>query len=876
MLRSLRILTTLVVLALIALPAHAARRTYITARAETPPRIDGRLDDAAWDHVEWAGDFVQHSPTQGEAPTAQTAFKILYDDENLYVAYRAEDPEPEKIADILARRDHFPGDWVEINIDSFHDYRTAFSFTASVSGTQGDEFISDDGNSWDPDWNPIWEHKACVHDGGWTAEARIPLSQLRYADCDDHVWGIQVQRRIHRCEERSTWQLIPRDESGWVSKFGELRGIRGIRPQRQIEILPYVAGQAERFQEVPGDPFRDGGRQSISGGVDGKFGVTGDMTLDFTVNPDFGQVEADPSVVNLTAFESFFGEKRPFFIEGSNILDFRIAPSTAYGTHTTDRLFYSRRIGRAPHYRADWYEEGYVDQPDNTSILGAGKLSGKSAGGISLALLESVTAEETAEIESAGRRREVVVEPLTNYFVGRVQKDYREGRTRLGGMLTAVNRRIENDQLAFLPDGAYAGGLDFFHYLTGRSYYVALRMTGSHLTGSEEAILAAQTAPARYFQRPDNDGRSVDSTLTALSGHAGSFLFGKRGGAIGFQTGAAWRSAGFEVNDLGYVRSCDEINQFSWAGYNIRHPVGILNEAGFNVNQWLDFEYGSGENLYQAINHNADASFRNNWYANYSISRQNERISNYELRGGPSMKLPGDWSANCGVHSDGSKPLSIEVGGSTTVGDHRSGDCSGVWTSLTWRPTNALRITFNPSYDHVQPELQYVTTVTGEETRYIYARMHRKTFDLGFRVDWALSPHLTIQYYGSPFVAAGRYADFKRITDPRAAAYEDRFERLGQTVQYDEVAGEYRVDADGDSVTDYSFGNPDFNVREFNSNLVIRWEYSPGSSLYLVWQQARSGYETRGDFVLRDDLDGLFERHPHNILLLKVSRWFNL
>ncbi len=854
------------------------RRIYVTRRAETPPRIDGRPDDAAWSAVEWASDFVQHEPNEGAPPTGQTAFKILYDDRNLYVAYRASDPEPARIANILDRRDHFPGDWVEINIDSYHDLRTAFSFTASVSGTQGDEFISEDGDDWDPEWNPIWEHKAAIGADGWTAEVRIPLSQLRYADRPEHVWGIQVQRRIQRCEERSTWQPIPRSGEGWVSRFGELRGIAGIRPQRRVEIMPYGVAKVERFEVTPGDPFNDGRRSSLSGGLDGKIGITGDLTLDLTVNPDFGQVEADPSQVNLTAFETFFSEKRPFFIEGNNILDFRIAPSVAYGTHTTDRLFYSRRIGRAPQYRADAYEAGYVDQPTATSILGAGKLSGKTASGISLAILESVTAEEAAEVELNGQRRDVVVEPLTNYFAGRLQKDFRQGRTRVGGLVTAVHRRIDDEHLEErLHDAAYAGGMDLFHFLEGRRYYVALRLAGSQVEGGRAAMLRTQMAPARYYQRPDNPGQSVDSTRTALGGHAGSLLLGKSEGSFVCQGGAAWRSAGFEVNDLGYVRNCDEVNQFAWAGYYVRNPVGIFRSLGFNINQWLDFEFDGGENLYQAFNHNGDANFKNNWFLNWSVSRENERISNNELRGGPSIRMPGDWYGELGLSTDGNRQLSFELGAGGGRLDDGAGRSSEIGAAVCWRPSDAMRIEFSPSYARGQPELQYVTTAQTEAgPRYVYGRLDQKTFELTFRIDWALTPRLTIQYYGAPFISAGQYDEFKRVAEPRARRHGDRFMRLGDAVHFDESSGAYLVDEDGDFVTDYSFSDPEFNVRDFNSNLVLRWEYAPGSSLYLVWQQARSGYVPDGAFDLEEDLDALGRIHPHNIFLVKISRWFSL
>lgn len=859
-----------------AAPAFAVEpRVYVTNRAPSPPKIDGVIDEAEWNGVEWSGDFTQREPTEGGPPSGQTQFKILYDDDNLYLAYRALDPERNGVRSVLSRRDQFPGDWVEVNIDSYHDHRTAFSFTASVSGTQGDEFVSNDGDNWDGNWDPVWEHKTQIDDQGWTAEVRIPLSQLRYNNRDEQTWGIQVQRRMYRLEERSVWQPIPKNEQGWVSKFGELRGIRGIRSQRRMELLPYTVAKGESFEKVEGDPFADGSAGQITAGLDGKFGIATDLTMDLTVNPDFGQVEADPSVVNLTAFETFYPEKRPFFIEGANVFDFRIAPSVAFGTHTTDRLFYSRRIGRSPQYRADFNEEGYVDQPTYSSILGAAKITGKAAGA-SVGVLESVTAEEKAEVDLDGARRDVTVEPLTSYFVGRMQKDYRKGDTRLGGMVTAVNRRIDDEEVDFLHESAYAGGVDFFHYLGERDYYLALNVLGSRVAGNEQALLRTQTSSARYFQRPDNKGQSVDSTRTSLAGHGGSMRLGKSKGNLNADAGVAWRSPGFELNDIGFMRNSDEINQFAWVGYSFRNPFSIFRRMQLNTNQWLDFEYG-GENTYQAFNFNTNANFKNNWSYSAGITRENERISMSELRGGPSMKLPGDVNWNAGFDSDSRARIAGGLGGGATYWDDEAGESSNIWTYLAWRPSNAIRIEVNPEYLRFNPDLQFVqTTDASGEPAYIFGDLSQETFDFSFRLDYSLTPRLTVQYYGAPFVSAGKYSDFKRITAPRADAYEDRFLRLGSSATLDPGGGSYNVDEDGNGTTDYTFVDRDFNVRDFNSNLVIRWEYSPGSSIYLVWSQARSDFLPNGNFDARDDMDALFDVHPHDIFLIKINRWFDL
>jgi hypothetical protein len=376
-------------------------------------------------------------------------------------------------------------------------------------------------------------------------------------------------------------------------------------------------------------------------------------------------------------------------------------------------------------------------------------------------------------------------------------------------------------------------------------------------------------------------GQTLQQSATSLAGHSGSILVGKPTGNFNYQTGLAWRSAGFELNDLGVVRNCDEINQFSWAGYNIRQPFSVFNSMSFNFNQWHDFEPG-GKNLYRAFNFNTSAQFRNNWRYNCSISRQNERISNWELRGGPSMFMPGDLNTNFGINSDSSKMISYGLGGGGSKYDDDAGNSKFAWCNLSIRATNALRINLNPNVSRGLTELQYVTTRTIEssgEDRYIYARLDRKTFNMSFRIDYSLTPNLTIQYYGSPFVSARGYSEYKSVVDPRADRYDDRFEYLGDNAVWGQDENGYwgyQVDEDGDDITDYSFGDLSGNSRFFNSNLVLRWQYSPGSSMYLVWSQSRSDFDPTGDFALRSDLGDLFDAYSHNTFLFKVNRWLNL
>ncbi len=856
----------------------AERRVYQAQRATPTPQIDGRLDDVAWGSVDWAGEFVQREPADGVPPSKQTQFKVVYDDQALYFAFRAFD-DPTLVRSLLSRRDRFPGDWVEVNIDSYFDHRTAFSFTLSLSGTRGDEAISEDGNRWDTNWDPVWEGATAVDKEGWTGEMRIPLNELRFSGEDKQTWGLQVQRRLFRQEERSTWQPIPKGVPGWVSRFGELRGLDGLKPRRRLELLPYSVAKAERFEQVPGDPFRDGGSGGLVGGLDGKLGVTSDMTLDLTLNPDFGQVEADPSQVNLTAFETFFEEKRPFFIEGASIFNLSLAPAITGGHFARDRLFYSRRIGGAPPHSPELAEGEYLDQPQSSSILGALKLSGKSPSGLSIGVLETLTSREEAQIDLAGRRRGEAVAPLTNYFVGRAQQDLHGGDTQLGLMFTSVYRDLDAEPLRFLTREAYAGGVDFSHYLGQRSYRIEGNLLASHLRGSPEAIRQAQESSARLFQRPDHDHATLDPTRTTLSGHAGSLRVTRTAShsPIRFQVGAAWRSPGFEINDVGFMNRADEVNQFGWGAYQFRNPFSIFRRLEVNVNEWLDWDFG-GHLLRKAANANAHAWFKNNWRAGGGATREWEGLSNTALRGGPASRWPGSLAYEVYGASDSRRALHLETGVHGRRGDEGSGSNRTLWLDLVFRPTHALTLTLSPTSSRNGSELQYVDTQPGPGgDRYLFGRLSQRTSALTFRVDLSLSPNLTIQYYGAPFVSAGRYSELKRMVAPQAPAYRERFRvyEPGQ-LAVDTASGVVSADEDRDGAVDYRFDRPDFDFREFNSTLVARWEYRPGSLLYLIWSQARTEQALRENGTsVGPSLRALFNAYPHDVFLIKFTHWFS-
>lgn len=844
------------------------------------PTIDGLLNDPAWDEVPWGGEgFRQNQPDAGAPASVVTKFKILYDAKNLYIAFKCLDPEPDKIVRRMSRRDGFDGDFVEINIDSYYDKRSAFSFTSSVSGVKGDEYVSNNGDNWDASWDPIWYLKTSIDNEGWIAELRIPLSQLRFADKEEHVWGFQVMRHLFRKQERSIFQYIPPNAPGWVHLFADLKGIKGIRPQKQVEIQPYVLAKTERFEKEEGNPFATGKSSDIDVGLDAKIGLTSDITLDLTVNPDFGQVEADPSQVNLSAFQLFFPERRPFFIEGRNTLNFPISESAAGGNFNSDNLFYSRRIGKRPSYYPNLSNDEYADVPSNTKIIAAAKLTGKNSKGFSWGLLESVTAKTMAEIDSLGERREETIEPRTNYIVGRVQQDINKGNTLVGAMFTATNRDIEDQHLEYLHTDAYSGGVDFVHNWKDRKYYVSFTGVFSNVRGAKEAITRTQTSNEHLYQRPTAQKYvSVDSSRTSLSGTGGTIATGKNSGNLVYQTGVTWRSPGVELNDAGFLISADLITQWAWAQYRILKPFSIFRSLRVNANEWLYFDYG-GTNTRRMLNTNGHVQFKNYWFTGAGATVIGRRISNADLRGGPALTYPGALENWYYFETDNRKKLRASFENWFFTGFEDSERSTGFSLSLTYRPINALNITVSPGIDWNDNRQQYVTTTDyNGDPRYITARIQQKTFNTTIRVNYVITPNLTLEYWGQPYISSGEYSEFKRITQHDAAEYTDRFHTFTENeIFFDSEIGQYDVDENSDSSIDYSFGDPDFNFAQLRSNMVLRWEYIPGSTLFVVWTQSKTDFVPVGEDNSFSHLSrSLFEKTPHNIFLIKYTYRFRL
>jgi hypothetical protein len=859
------------------------KKKYFTKRLSGAINLDGIPSEEAWNSVEWGGDFTQWQPNEGQRPSQETQFKILYDDRSLYIAYRCKDQQPDSIIKRMSRRDEFPGDWVEINIDSYHDQRTAFSFTLSVSGVRGDEFVSENGNNWDRNWNPIWFSHTHIDNEGWTAEIRIPLSQLRYGNEPEKVWGFQVTRRIFRKEERSTWQYIPQSSGVWVSGFGELHGLKDIPMHRQVEIAPYVVAQLDKYKKENGNPFATGTDTRLTGGVDGKFAVTNDLILDFTINPDFGQVEADPSQVRIDGFQNYFEEQRPFFIESRNIFNYQLTGSYAGGDYDADLLFYSRRIGSSPHGYPSTVSGEYVRMPLNTSILGAAKFSGKTKDGLSIGILESITQREKATIDYNGQKRKELVEPFTNYFVGRIQKDFNSGNTVLGGILTAVTRERGLNDL--LHHEAFSGGFDFLHFWKNRTWYIRGNLVFSRVQGTREAILNTQTAFEHLFQRPGAREVSVDSNATSLAGTGGTFRFGKSAGRPGkhgqilrFETGVTFRSPQLELNDIGFMLSANEINHFTWVGWQFQRAFSIFRTARLNYNHWTRWDFG-GRLLYQAFNFNSHAVFKSNWQTGTGLTWAAYGVSNNALRGASAVRrLPG-LGHNFYVTSDFRKKVYANLNVFTFFGFQNRMRNNDLSLSLYFQPLDALRIILTGSYSYNwRKQDQFVSNVQyNDTTRTIVSEVKQNTIRFVGRINYNITPDLTLQYYGQPYITRPLYKHFAYITNPLAGKFNDRFHVYSPNeISFDNSTNEYRVDETGDGITDYRFSRPDFNFVQFRSNLVMRWEYKRGSEIYLVWSQGNTP-DVANDLetpLMPSLFENAFADKARNIFLVKWTYRF--
>lgn len=805
-------------------------------------RIDGRLDEAAWASAPVTDQFTQIDPEEGQPASERTAVRVLYDDAHLYIGVRLYDRGP--ITGRLGRRDMDFGDsdWFGVMIDSYHDHRTAFGFDVNPAGVRHDEIKTIDVD--DYSWDPVWEVATTIDSAGWIAEYRIPFSQLRFSGAREQTWGVQFERIIGRRREYSVSTFIPKSVRGGVPMYGHLTGVQDVRAEKRLEVLPYTVQRASFVDPGP-NPFRDKPEHTTTAGLDLLYRMSSNLTLNAAINPDFGQVEVDPAIVNLGVYETFFDEKRPFFIEGSEIFGFG-ADGTSGG-----QIFYSRRIGRAPTLRPP---SGPSDVPDATTILGAGKLSGK-AGGWSLGILEALTAEETARyLTTGGTAERFGAEPLANYFVGRARREWRGGQTFFGGILTSVHRDLGNvAQRDSLHRAAYAGGIDFRHEFAGRSWAVSGDLELSRVEGSSRAMIVTQRRSNHFFQRPDADHLDVDSAATSLSGYSANLRLAKQGGEHwrGF-IGSAVTSPKYEVNDLGFAVRTDRRDFAAGVTYLENRPGRIWRRWNVNANGRIE-RNTDWQPILNFVSLNVFGQTLGYWGLSANVQRFFSSYDDRLTRGGPIALRPSWWQANVSVSTDGRKPLTGSVflsGQDLAFGGWAwtTGLDVGIKTSSRWT------LTTGPTFSRSHTPAQFVLSAADASyaptfgRRYVFAPLEQASLGVETRFNFTFSPTLSLETYVQPLLSSADYGDATQLVAPKSFD----FTPYGGAVP-----------------------NLDFNLRSLRGNAVLRWEWREGSTIYFAWQQSRNDLAAIGDFEFGRDRRALFRTRPDNIFLVKANFWLN-
>ena len=869
---SLSILSLAAVLA-VAAPARAAdlqlARAHAVRRAG-PVLIDGRLDEAVWAGAPVHGGFVQRFPVDAGKPSFETRFAIVYDDDAIYVGVWADDPHPDEIRALLTRRDvESPGDGLIVAFDSYHDRRTAYAFQLNAAGVQRDMLLFDDSNQ-DDTWDAVWTGDVARTPTGWTAEYRIPLSQLRFA-ADTPEWGFQVARMVGRTGELDAWSPWPRSAPQVVSKFGVVDGIAHLADQRRLELLPYATAGVGRAPVAAGDPLNQPTDWRRSVGLDLKYGLGSAFTLSATINPDFGQVEADPSKINLSANELFFAEKRPFFLEGADLFKLPIGNSD----DGVEGAFYSRRIGAPPADPDVAYD--YLRKPSATAIYGAAKLTGKTASGWSVGVLDAVTGAERADVAVAGATATADVAALTNFAIARVKRDLNDGATSIGVSATAVNRRLGDGPLAArLHDQAYTAGAQLEHRWGDNAWIVNASALGSWVHGTAEAIAATQTSSRHYFQRPDAGHLRFDPTRTSLGGVAAKWIVGRLGDVPHwrFGTGGDLRTPGLELNDAGFMQGSDRLVPFVWSEYRDDAPGDhLLNwRIGGDVFAMFDLEPRA---LDYGLEYNANVQLASYWSLATGGNLDAGRWNPTALRGGPALRGDPGFNGWANLATDSRKVVrgSINVNGGATPASGRRELAVSVGATVQARSN--LDVFVGPGVYVRRDPLQYVALATDDAgaPHYVFGRIHETDVSMTVRANWTLSPHFALQVYAQPFLASGRYDELKDVDHPGAARYADRFHALGAD-EASLAGGTYQVMQGG---ARYQVDQPDFNFRQLRSTVVVRWEYRPGSSVFAIWSHGRTS-EALDDGQLRlgRDLGDLARADSEHVVMVKANYWIGL
>jgi hypothetical protein len=829
------------------LPAATSRVDAVPLSGPNAIRVSGVLAEDVWRDAPATDQFLQREPKEGGEPSQKTEFRVAYDSATLYIKVNAFDTEPDKIITYLTRRDEdSPCDWLYVMIDSYHDRRTAYEFGVNPSGVKRDRYWFNDNMS-DESWDAVWDVSVSRDARGWSAEFRIPFSQLRFNPADSTTFGFAVRRQIGRLNEASTWPLLARSANGYVSSFGELGGLSQIGAPKRMELLPYVVGDVTR-NHPDGNPLIDGVDPALAAGLDMKYALTTGLTLTATVNPDFGQVEADPAVVNLTAFETFFNERRPFFVEGSGNFNFGLDCNDGACTG----LFYSRRIGRAPQGIDDLPSDDgiYTNAPSQTAILGAAKLTGR-VGRYSIGVLQAFTREENASTWQSGIVGHQLVEPATSYSIARLRREF-ANQSSIGFMLTSTNRQRSGDP-QFLADNANTAGTDWDLRFKKR-YALQGYLVGSTISGDPSAIELIQENSRHYFQRPDLTSVALDPTRTRLSGGAGQLGIAKIGGEfVRFNFNASFKSPGFDINDAGFLRRADQRNSSNWLQFRDERPNRFFRSRMINFNMWRAWNY-DGDRLWGGENINAHAIFANNWATGAGYNWGHAGLDDRETRGGPAVATNPVRNLWYYLNTDSRRSLVFNYFGAV------GGDAYGTrWREfspeVTYRPVPQLMTTIGVRYNRSVDDSQWVDLISDSSDHYVFAHINQTTLALTGRLNYTMTPNLSLQLYAQPFVSAGDYDHFKETAMPRSPVYGERFTPYA----YDFVAND----------------NPDFNAKSFRTTNVLRWEYRPGSTLFVVWQQARENEFVPGGFRLGRDVRDIFGVAPKNVFLVKLAYWIN-
>lgn len=856
----------------------APNKRVNAARKTSRVTVDGNLHEAVWQTARPAGQFWQRAPKEGGDIAQPTEFRVLFDEAAIYVGVQAYDDEPDKIRGMLTRRDEqSASDWVEVGIDSYHDKRTAFMFAVNPAGVQRDFLVFND-TEMDTSWDAVWRAAARVHERGWSAEFRIPLNQLRFSTKPGQAWGIQVVRTVGRSNEISVWSPWPRSGPQIVSHFGAVYGLDDLATPARLELLPYTVGGIGIAAIDDADPFRDDMSATGNIGLDFKYGIGNNITLSGTVNPDFGQVEADPSEVNLSDNESFFQERRPFFLEGTDIFKFRLGS----GGGGSEQLFYTRRIGAAPHDTVDGLGE-YYTEPSNTTIYSAAKLSGKTAGGWSFGVLDALTAEETGTfVDDAGERHRRVVEPLTNYSVLRLAKDMRDGRTNVNAALTAVHRRLGDSGLV-MHEQAYSSGIELTHRFARDRWRLQTRLVGSHVRGSAASIDDTQRSYLRYFHRSDANHIDYDPTRTSLSGAGLMWSISKNaGGKWNYASGGDLRSPGLELNDLGFQRYADGLTQWVWGEYRDNEPGDKVMSFGVSGDVWM-FGNNALSLLSSGGGFNAWATFKNFWTANIGFGSARQRTNTSALRGGPAMHGDPDVRLWMGGSTDSRKMVRANVNVDARMEPAAHSHSYTASGEIAIQARSDLDISIGTTFARNIDDDQYIdealedrsNTDQPDITHYILGRLEQTTLALTLRLNYTFTPRLTVQLYAQPFTSTGRYTRYKEVDAPKLADHDARF-HVFAPLELLLIDGTYHVDRDRDGTREFTFSKADFNFRQLRSNLVIRWEYLPGSAIFLVWSHDRSGSDDNGMFFLDKELQGIADATGEHVVMVKANYWYAL